>query len=131
MALINALRAGVKIAGKTFDSVKLSVTYHAWIGQTAAGDANYKTVKLRAIVEQKLSRVKTVSGQEVPVQASLTFLDALPSFRAETGHARVNPVDPRDIVVLPDGTTGPLVSSSAPVDPGTNAGLVTQAWMGA
>lgn len=48
------------------------------------------------------------------------------------GISREYPIDPRDVIILPDGTTGPIVNiTGPPVDPGTNYVYFHEVWLGA
>ena len=71
--------------------------------------------------------VRTSTGADVVVRASVTFLTPLTANGAET---RTEPIDPRDKIILPDGTTGPIVNISGPVDPDTGAPFLFEVLLG-
>ena len=70
-----------------------------------------------AIVESKQRLFRLADGTEVLAHTKLTFP------RPET-------IDPRDKIVLPDGTTGPILEVVGVTDPVTNAIYAVEVWMG-
>lgn len=112
MALADVVRKGVAIASKTFDSMKGPVVHYAWIGQDGrGGDVFAAPVSRRALIDLTKRRFATGSGQLITTFASLTFLDAIADTTATAPAVRENPIDPRDRIVLPDGTTAPIVQA--------------------
>lgn len=65
---------------------------------------------------QKLRRSST--GEEILQKASVTFLRPISPDGAEN---RREPIDPRDIITLPNGYTGPILDiAGGLIDPATN-----------
>ena len=94
MALVDIIRAGVKIASTTFESVKEDVSYYAFISETGKGVKSYADpVSKRAIVDRATKQKFTSGGVLVTVRATLTFLDPFT-------------ISPKDKFVLSDGLTG-------------------------
>jgi hypothetical protein len=140
------IRAGVKLADKIFDSLQPYVMYSAWWSDDGYGKPMYlPSVKMKALVDMTARRRRTSAGQEVSVKAEVTILRPLPivggavfqyptfemgTFETGSG-ARENPIDPRDVIILPDGTTGPIVEIKGFVDRGTNHPFFSEVWLGA
>jgi hypothetical protein len=70
---------------------------------------------------------RLADGKLIAVQGTLTFT-AVPESQGTTG--RTEPVDLRDLFVLPNGTTAPTVYVNAPVDPATGKAFVLQVFLG-
>lgn len=119
MSLANIVRSGVAIANKVTGSLQGTVTIRQWVAQDAFGTATYgKTLRIPAIVEQGEKQFNTESGTSITVKATVTFLQPVPVNGAKD---RVEPIDGRDILTLPDGTTGPtLVGAPMIVDPASS-----------
>lgn len=139
------VRAGVKLADKIFDTLQPYVTYFAWWSDDVYGKPMYMpSVQLKALVDMTARRRRTSAGQEVSTKAEVTILRPMPivggavfqfpTFEMgtfETGSTRGNPIDPRDVIILPDGTTGPIVEIKGMVDRGTNYPFFSEIWLGA
>lgn len=123
MSLNSTLRSAVAIANTVTDSLQGDILHSAWIGQDAMGKAIYGRkiegldiygaydapgvqATLRAVIEQK-QRVREVQGRQIMTFATLTVVGQVP--KNGMTDFRKEPIDPRDIVILPDGTTGPIV----------------------
>jgi hypothetical protein len=126
-----SLRTIVKKAVSIADSVTKSlqgVVIHApWIGQDGDGTARYgPSHRYKAIIDLKEIQRHTPSGQLVLTTASILFLQPLPPNGAA---GRTEPIDPRDKLVLPDGTTGPIVIAAGFVDAGTGHPFFGEVWL--
>lgn len=135
MALVDIIRGGVKIAAKTFESVKTDVTFKAWTGATGFGVNTFAAaVPLRAIVDRTVKQRYTTSGKLVIVRASLVFLDPI----ADTATIpvggvspyRAQPIDPRDVIILSDGVTYPILSDGGVEDSGTSRPFLNEVVLG-
>jgi hypothetical protein len=114
------LDLGISIADSVTKNLGFQpvVVHRAWTGQDGYGRATYAAaVNRRAVVDLTRRQRATVSGGIVTVIATVTILETV----APNGAAgRVEPIDPRDILVLPDGRTGPILSGpNAVVNPAT------------
>lgn len=134
MSLIQALRAGVKTLNAVTKSGGLQAlvefrhfvyvdeygnkTYLPAIGQPAA--------QLQAIVDWKQRQVRTTTGILSVSRASVTFLDVAALAAATNNEG----VADEDIIVLPDGTTGPILDMSGFIDGGTGQPLATEVFLG-
>lgn len=105
---------------QTTDDGKTGIVLHTpFLSVDGGGNMTYgKTVKRPAIVDWKQRQVRTISGELTVSRASVMFLDP----------AVV--VDDNDIIVLPDGTTGPILDESGFIDGGTSNPYFTQVWLG-
>src|SRR2546430_15068682 len=117
MGLLDTLRSGVTIADKVTKPLQAWVQHSAYIGESGAGDPSYDVpVNRQAIISQREREMMGPNGQLVAIQATITFPYPIPPNGAP---GRVEPVDSRDLFVLPDGTTGPIIDVSGTIDPAT------------
>lgn len=131
MALNDLAFKGVKLAAKLTKSFQGTVQHMQWAGQNGFGDeVTAAPVARRAIITQDFGTVKQPDGTPVRTTASLLFLDQFSS-PAGFESLRTGPVDPRDHLVLPDGSTGPIVRVTGPYNPGTGKAFILQVWLGA
>jgi hypothetical protein len=119
MALDSLVRSAVAIANSVTSSLQVVVSHEAWIGSDSYGAPQYATaVNLSAIVEYRQRLRHLRDGQQVLQRAVVFLLEPVsPNGAAE----RREPIDPRDRIVLPDGTTGPIYDVAGLADPQTNA----------
>lgn len=132
MALVDALRSGIKVASKILDSFKCSTQFYAAIGQTGSGAITYANpVTVRAIVDLSRRERKTSAGGLVMTDGVLTVLDRIEDTSPNTGFDRKQPVDTRDKFVLPDGTTGSqLLEGKSTLDAATARGFINELLLG-
>lgn len=97
-------------------------TLQAWRGQTGNGTEDYApAVSFKAVIDLTKKQRPTSGGRLVTVIATLTALEPIADTTPNAGQTRQNPIDPRDIIVLPDGTTGPILDvPGAVMDPETS-----------
>lgn len=127
MSILNALRAGVKVADKITKPVQPSVTFERDLGTDAYGTKAYGTVvSLRAIVDWRQKQVRTPTGILSVSRASVMFLD-IAALVAATGGTGISD---NDKITLPDGTTGPILDLSGFIDAGTGQPLATEVFLG-
>lgn len=81
----------------------------------------------KAIVEKKVQMRRTESGEMVLTTATVMFIEPVPPLGATD---RSEPVDPRDIIILPDGSTGPIVNVSGFVDRVSGRPFYSEIWLG-
>lgn len=124
--------AVANILSPQFESMKLDVTHTAWIGQDGAGgDAFAEPVTLRALVDLTKRKRATANGRLVMTFAVLTFLDPIEDTAPNAGQVREQPIDPRDVLTLPDGGTAPIVQTGGFADSQTGRGFVNDTILGA
>ncbi len=108
----------VRIADKVTKALKMQtrVTLKMFVSDGGKGDPTYKSSKYDAIVERKQRQVRSFSGELVLSTSSVTFVNGT-----------VN-VGEHDVILLPDGSGGPVVGTSNPMDEGGK--LITEAYLG-
>ena len=127
MSLLSAVRAGVAVADKVTRPLQSTVSYRRWTGQDGNGDATFAAaVDLLAIVDWKQRQVRTITGLLSVSRAAITFLDVA-ALLAATGGAGIGD---DDVIVLEDGTTGPILDMAGFVDPGTAIPIATEVYLG-
>lgn len=123
--MLEELLDGISIVDEETLDIQEDVVHRTWTGQDGFGAESTVDVSRKAIVEQKVSLHKMGDGRLVPTKATLTFLARIPNNGA-TG--RVEPIDPRDVFILADGTFGKAIDVSG-IRKG--APLLLQVWLGA
>ena len=129
MGLADILRSGIAIADTVTKGVQVNVTHEAWTGQNGHGTETYAAaVTRKAIVDLTRKQRPTASGKLVNVVATVIILEpVLPNGAA----GRFEPIDPRDKLTLPDGTTGPILNGpNSVMDPATSRGLFNEIYLG-
>lgn len=109
------------------------VRHYAWISEGSFetfGKPSYADpVNRRAIWEPgHQSKFDTNTGGVVQVKGKLTFLDPIEPNGAA---GRVEPIDNRDLLILPDGTSGPIYKPEGLYNPVTDAPFLIELWIGA
>lgn len=144
MSLINTLRNGVGAVDRVSASLQSTIVHEAWIGasptstpsgypaggyagQSSTTAALASPVTLPAIVEWGAVRVDPSTGAVIQTLAKITIPRAVP---ANGAAGRTEPFDERDRITLPNGVVGPIVAIEGLLDPGTNALLMTEMWIG-
>lgn len=105
------------------------VTHEPWIGQDAYGDPIYGSpISRKALIQEGTTPHRRSSdGEVITTRACISFREPLEPVGAEGRH---EPIDARDLITLPSGLTGPLVSNEGSiVNPSTGAPTVNTVWM--
>lgn len=111
--------------------VEMDVIHKAITGQDGRGKPTYATpVTRRALVIQQRKQVYAGEGKSVWTRAYVGFLFTVPDTAAVAPFVRNNPIDPNDIITLPDGTTGPIVLSGGLLDGETQKTLYNEVYLG-
>lgn len=120
MGLDGLLRDGIQIINRLTSDLQVYVHHYAWVGQDGMGDEDYADSphKLKAIVEPMHQQRHEVNGRVLRIKCKVTILEAIPD--TFITQPRDNPIDHRDKIVLPDGSTGPIVENPGMLDPTTN-----------
>ena len=115
------LSKAVAIADKVTQGLGMQaqVTHKLFTGDGGVGDAAYSVKTRKAVVEQKLRQVRSFSGELVASTTTVTFVR--PTVMGVGGGAH-------DLIILPDGTGGPIVGVGAPVD--ASGQLIVEAYLG-
>lgn len=122
MGLADIVRAGVAVADSVTATLQVTVTHYVFTEASvdAYGKITWGTGHGRkAIVENKRRLVRGPDGHDVLSSHVVTF-------------PRQVDVDPRDKIVFPDGTTGPILNVEGVLDAGYTNGkrFLTQVWLG-
>jgi hypothetical protein len=129
MSLLDTVRAGIATAASLTRPLQGTVQHYAWVNQDAYGAITYDPPVTGAGTERKalvdLSRKlrKTEAGELVMTVATVTFLDVIAPNGAS---GRTEPIDVRDKIVLPDGTTGPIARGGGFMDAITGRPLLNE-----
>lgn len=124
MSLAGVARKGIATAAKLTKSFQPAVSITPWSGQDGGGNDTYGTPHTYVagsgvLVDRTIKQVPTMGGRVMVVQATIYFL--IPP---------VTTIDPRDIVVLDDGFTAPILESGGFEDAGTTKPFVTTIRLG-
>jgi hypothetical protein len=116
MSLVSSLVALADTLTTSF-GLKADVTYQAVLNSAGAGKKSYAdAVVLKALVNRKPKMVKSASGELTMASAQVTFLTPIV-------------IDLWDKITLPDGLTGPILSTEGFVD-GSNGNILTTVYLG-
>lgn len=132
MSLLDIVRASVKIADGVTKPLQATVSFWHFVSADGEGTKTYSPdrastgVQLRAIVDWTQKHLRTMSGELSVSRASVMFLD-LDALNAATGGEGV---DDNDVIVLPDGTTGPILDMKGFIDAGTGHPVMTEVFLG-
>lgn len=116
------IRGGIATLDSVTKSLQATVTIFPWLGQDGFGKPILAAtgVAYKAIVEYDPAPDRGANGVTLVVKAKVMILQPIPPTTPNANMARLNPIDNRDKVVLPNGTTGPIVGTPGVVDPTTN-----------
>lgn len=97
---------GVEAAALVTGGEQRLITWQAWLGPKGGfGDQDYApAVSLQALVQ--LNPTVSRAPGELGILATIAVLQEIPPNGAP---GRQEPIDPRDVITLPDGRTGPIV----------------------
>lgn len=125
--LKNAIATANSITGGV-GGLQSVITVEAWTGLNGYGKATYASaVNVNAVVERKQQWIRSREGREVLSRARISILEPMTSVTADS---RSNPIDLRDRITLPDGTTGPILDVQGPIDPDTSAPFFLEVVLG-
>jgi hypothetical protein len=120
---------GVALANQLTSTLQVGVSYQAWTGISAMGDYTYAApVTVQALVEFKQELVVDYAGNEVVSMHTVNILEPIAGNGAE---GRTEPLDPRDIFTLPDGSSAKMATSETLINPVTDAGYYHVVKLGA
>jgi hypothetical protein len=119
------IESGISIANSLTKGVQGSIILEQLTGMGPSGDATYGTaIPLSAVVDYT-NKVSIRGGQILTISATVTILETVPANGAITDPPRVEPIDPRDRITLPDGTSGQIISTPGAVNnPNTGTGFI-------
>lgn len=132
MSLLDIVRAGVKIADGVTKPLQATVGFRHYVSSDAFGAKIYDPPEaqpaalLLAIVDWRQKQLRTMQGTLSVSRASVTFLDVAAVAAATGGEG----IDDHDIIILPDGTTGPILDMSGFIDAGTGQAVAWEVFIG-
>lgn len=132
MSLLDVLRAGVKIADGVTKPLQATVSFWHFVSSDGEGTKTYVPARtapgaqLKAVVDWTQKSIRTMTGELSVSRASVMFLD-IAALNAATGGEGV---DDDDVIVLPDGTTGPILDMKGFIDAVTGHPVVTEVFLG-
>jgi hypothetical protein len=116
MGLLSNLVSLADNLTRSFD-LQASIVHHPYSYSDGAGRRLYATaVARRALYTRNIKRVTTFAGEEAVSTAQVVFLDP-------------TVINEFDKIVLPDGTTQPIIGTSAFVD-ASNGPVLTEIFLG-
>jgi hypothetical protein len=129
MGLSDVVRSAMKVANKVTKDLQPQITIQRWIGGGGYEGEQYASpIQVDAVVNVRLQDHHTASGQVVSTRAHVMILQPLP---AEGSEGRIEPIDRRDIITLPDGSSGPIVEVGGFTDRKTGMPFYHEIWIGA
>lgn len=129
MSLLDTVRSAVKTADTVTKALQATVTYKKAVLITTDGYGSYdypSSVQLLAIVDWTRKQLRTQTGVLSLSRASVMFLDIDALVSATGGQG----IDDHDQIILPDGTTGPILDMSGFIDAGTGHPVATEVFLG-
>lgn len=119
------LETGIDILDSLIPGFKTTCILEQFTGSDANGDETYASpITIEAVVDYT-NKVSLRNAQIVSISATITILKPVPFNNTLTDPPRRNPIDPRDKITLPDGTTGKILSVPGAVNnPSTGTGFI-------
>lgn len=131
MSFADIIRNGIATARTVTLSLHVTVVHMAWTGQDMFGAPTYEiTTNRLALAERKQKLVRTIAGTEELSQHYVAFLEEIAPTTPTIPGTRTNPIDVNDVLVLPDGTTGPILAVDGFYDGGTGVPFYSQVYLG-
>jgi hypothetical protein len=132
MALNDVIAKVVAVADKIIKPLQGDVSHYPWIAQNAFGSVSQQTpfgqpIARKAVIEQQSRWRQLPNGNTVSTYAHIIFLTPFEHIDVPN---RKNPIDPRDRLILPDGSTGPIVDVDGLHNPGTKSLYFCEVWLG-
>lgn len=128
MSLLDAVRAGIKVADKVTKPMQAEVMYLRAVADTSGyGNFTYpSSFPLRAIVDFSSKQVRTKDGILTVTRATVGLLDVAKVVEATAGQGIGND----DRFILPDGDVGIVLDISGFIDAGTGHPVATTVMLG-
>lgn len=120
MSFAALIRQGLQLADNLTGSLQDTVMYKPWQGEDKYGDPTFGTPQpIKAIVERNAKLKFEFEGKVLEYSHLIYILRPLPPNGAA---GRIEPLDPRDVFTLSDGSTGKTADVSTLMDPAISAG---------
>lgn len=127
MSVLDAIRAGIKVADGVTKPLQATVTYERALTGDGFGDFTFAApVPLRAIVDFGRKQVRTQQGVLTVTRATVDLLDVAAVVAATNGEGIGN----NDKFTLPDGDGGIILDISGFIDAGTGHPVATTVMLG-
>lgn len=126
MSLLDALRSGVKVANSVTKPLQGTVQFEHCNGADQYGPTYDSPVPMLAIIDEKQQQVRTSSGVLAASRCQLTFLDVAAIVAATGNDGRIKSTD---LITMPDGSKGAILSVGGFVDAGTGVAVATDVWI--
>ena len=124
-AILNAFRLAPKIADKIVPQPL--VTFKKAVADSSYAGWSYPTeVQVPAVVDWRQRQVRTKSGVLEVSRAHVLFLNIADVIRMTNGEG----ISENDVIILPDGDTGPILDMDGFIDAETNLPLATGVYLG-
>jgi hypothetical protein len=128
MSLDQTVRGAVAKIDSVTKSLQTTILLSRWISQTYDGTPSYGAPEpFQAVVEYKQEQRQSPTGQTRVSKAHITIISPIEPVGAAE---RSEPIDERDLVTLPNLTTGPILETSGLVDPVTGLPYMHEIWLG-
>lgn len=106
------------------------VVWRAFLGHTKYNVAEYaEPINVDAFVLYKQTPVQSRTGQTIMSKATVIITRPLPIVTGATV-TRTQPIDIRDQIILPNGTTGPIIDDEGFSNPDTTRPYTTKIMIG-
>lgn len=132
MSLLDAVRAGVKVADQVTKPLQATVGFRHYVSSNWQGEKIYVPPvsqpprEMKAIVDWKQRQLRTTGGILSVSRSAVMFLDVNEVSAATGGEG----IGDEDVIILPDGTTGPILDMSGFIDAGTDQPIATEVFIG-
>jgi len=132
VSLLDVLRTGVAVADSVTKPLQATVQFRHFVSADGEGArtyspaANLPALSLAAVVDWKQKHLRTATGELSVSRASVLFLNVAALAAATSGQG----IDDKDVIVLPDGTTGPILDMTGFIDAVTGHPIATEVFLG-
>jgi hypothetical protein len=132
MSLLDVLRSGVLIADSVTKPLQPEVGFRHFVSVDGEGAKTFNPpltappATIQAIVDWKQKHLRTSEGELTVSRASVMFLNVEEVKRVTNNQG----VSDEDIIILPDGTTGPIIDMGGFIDAGTGQPFATEVFLG-
>lgn len=119
MALNDIIVKALTVADSITASLQANISLTRWEGDDGFGGVvnTEGALTVASLIDQQIRQRTLRNGRIVTTQATVTILRPL---AANGASGRIEPIDPRDRIVLPDGATGPIVDTEGLLNPDTS-----------
>jgi hypothetical protein len=127
MSLLHVVRAGIAVADSVTQPLQATVMFAKYTGSDEYGEAQFADpMPIAAIVDWKQKQLRTQGGILSVSRASVLFIDIKELMKVTNNEG----VSDEDKIVLPDGTTGPILDMAGFIDAGTGLPMTTEVFLG-